>query len=98
MTVETPQLAAVLSSSLVSSRPTPSRPKSRCTDIRTISARPETVTPRRENGCMTDESLSTASTEVLEHECTTLAAQIAAATCRFLLVIAELDRREAWSQ
>ena len=47
---------------------------------------------------MTDDSLSTASTEVLEHECTTLAAQIAAATCRFLLVIGELDRREAWGQ
>lgn len=44
---------------------------------------------------MTD-TISSTSTEVLEHEVTTLAAQIAAATCRFLLVIGELDRREAW--
>ena len=47
---------------------------------------------------MTDDSLTTASTEVLVHECTTLAAQIASATCRFLLVVAELDRREAWAE
>lgn len=47
---------------------------------------------------MTDESLSSTSTEVLVHECTTLAAQIASATCRFLLVVAELDRREAWAE
>jgi hypothetical protein len=40
--------------------------------------------------------LSGTSNEVLEHECQTLAAQIAAATCRFLLVIGELDVREAW--
>src|SRR5687768_15611088 len=45
---------------------------------------------------MTD--LSRTSTEVLEHECVTSAAEIAAATCRWLLVIAELDRREAWGQ
>lgn len=48
-------------------------------------------------GGMSD-SLGSTSTEVLEHECTTLAAQIASATCRFLLVIAELDRREAWGR
>jgi hypothetical protein len=35
-------------------------------------------------------------TERLEHEITTLAAQLAAATCRWLLLVAELDRREAW--
>lgn len=45
---------------------------------------------------MTD--LSRTSTEVLEHECVMSAAEIAAATCRWLLVIAELDRREAWGQ
>jgi hypothetical protein len=45
---------------------------------------------------MSDESLTNTSTEVLEHEAVTLAAQIAAATCRWLLVIAELDRRQAW--
>ena len=37
-------------------------------------------------------------TERLEAEACTLAAQIAAATCRFLLVVAELDRREAWRE
>jgi hypothetical protein len=47
---------------------------------------------------MTDESITTASNEVLEHEVTTLAGQIAAATCRFLLLIGELDSREAWGQ
>ena len=47
---------------------------------------------------MTDESLTGTSTEVLEHEVVTLAAQIAQATCRFLLVVAELDRRSAWAQ
>ena len=45
---------------------------------------------------MTIDDLSTTSNEVLEHECQRLAAQVAAATCRFLLVIAELDKREAW--
>ena len=55
-----------------------------------------TVTARRHDWWMTDDSLSTASNEVLEHEATRLSAQIAVATCRLLLVIAELDRREAW--
>lgn len=36
------------------------------------------------------------STERLEAEITQLAAQLAAGTCRFLLMVAELDRREAW--
>jgi hypothetical protein len=44
---------------------------------------------------MTD-NLTSTSTEVLEHEATTLAAQIAAVTCRFLLVLGELDNRETW--
>lgn len=35
-------------------------------------------------------------TERLEHEVTTLAAHLAAATARWLLLVAELDRREAW--
>jgi hypothetical protein len=35
-------------------------------------------------------------TEQLEAETCTLAAQLAAATCRFLLLIGELERREAW--
>ncbi|MCU1487704.1 MAG: hypothetical protein JWN67_4450 [Actinomycetia bacterium] len=35
-------------------------------------------------------------TERLEHEVTSLAAHLAAATCRWLLLVAELDRREAW--
>ena len=47
---------------------------------------------------MTDVSISSASNEVLEHELTTLAGQIAAATCRFLLLVAELDRRGAWGE
>jgi hypothetical protein len=47
---------------------------------------------------MGNESVRSCSTEVLEHEMVTLAAQIAQATCRFLLVIAELDRRKAWAQ
>lgn len=34
--------------------------------------------------------------QALESEVRTLAAQIAAATCRFVLLIGELDRREAW--
>jgi hypothetical protein len=37
-------------------------------------------------------------TERLEAEVCSLAAQIAAATCRFLLLVAELDRREAWKE
>src|SRR4051794_17361617 len=35
-------------------------------------------------------------TEQLEWETCTLSAQLAAATCRFLLLIGELERREAW--
>jgi hypothetical protein len=35
-------------------------------------------------------------TERLEHEVTTLAAHLAAATYRWLLLVAELDQREAW--
>ncbi|MDQ1520431.1 MAG: hypothetical protein QOI55_1504, partial [Actinomycetota bacterium] len=35
-------------------------------------------------------------TEQLEAETCTLAAQLAAATCRFVLLIGELARREAW--
>lgn len=37
-------------------------------------------------------------TERLEAEVCTLAAQLAAATCRFGLLVAELDRREAWKE
>lgn len=47
---------------------------------------------------MADDSITTASNEVLEHEVTALAGQIAAATCRFLLLVAELDRRESWRE
>jgi hypothetical protein len=36
-------------------------------------------------------------TERLEHEACELAAELAATTCRFLLVVAELDRRRAWA-
>lgn len=39
-----------------------------------------------------------ATTEHLEAEVCTLAAQIAAATSRFVLLVAELDRREAWKE
>src|SRR3954469_7468217 len=35
-------------------------------------------------------------TEQLEWETCTLSAQLAAATCRFVLLIGELERREAW--
>jgi hypothetical protein len=35
-------------------------------------------------------------TEQLEAEACTLAAQLAAATCRFLVLVGELERREAW--
>jgi hypothetical protein len=38
------------------------------------------------------------STERLEAEVCTLAGQIAAATCRFVLLVAELDRRETWRE
>jgi hypothetical protein len=37
-------------------------------------------------------------TERIEAEVCTLAGQIAAATCRFVLLIAELDRRESWRE
>ncbi len=37
-------------------------------------------------------------TERIEAEVCTLAGQIAAATCRFVLLIAELDRRGAWAE
>jgi Domain of unknown function (DUF222) len=37
-------------------------------------------------------------TERLEAEVCTLAGQIAAATCRFVLLVAELDRRETWRE
>lgn len=36
-------------------------------------------------------------TERLEHEVTSAAGRLAAETCRFLLLVAELDRREAWA-
>lgn len=36
-------------------------------------------------------------TERLEHELTTLAAHVSAATARWLLLVAEYDRREAWA-
>ena len=36
--------------------------------------------------------------EVLEHEITSLAAQIHAATCRWLGLVAEYDAREGWAQ
>ena len=34
----------------------------------------------------------------LEAEITSLSAHIAAATCRFLLLVAEFDRREGWAR
>jgi hypothetical protein len=37
-------------------------------------------------------------TERLEAEVCTLAGQIAAATCRFVVLVGELDRREAWRE
>ncbi len=40
--------------------------------------------------------LASMATERLEAEAATLAGHLAAATCRFLDVVAELDRREAW--
>lgn len=46
---------------------------------------------------MTDESIATTSNEVLEHEVVALAGQIASATCRFLVLVAELDRRNVWA-
>src|SRR5262249_54167436 len=41
-------------------------------------------------------NVATMTTERLEAETCTLAAQLAAANCRFLLLIGELARREAW--
>ncbi len=41
--------------------------------------------------------LASMATERLEAEAATLAGHLAAATCRFLDVVAELDRREAWA-
>jgi hypothetical protein len=38
------------------------------------------------------------SLEILEHEICELGAHIAAATCRWLLLIAEFDRREGWAK
>jgi hypothetical protein len=43
-----------------------------------------------------DVALSSMATERLEAEVQTVAAMLAAATCEWLLMIAELDRREAW--
>jgi hypothetical protein len=42
------------------------------------------------------QGVSEMATEQLEAETCTLAAQLAAATCRFLLLVGELERREAW--
>ncbi len=44
-----------------------------------------------------DAGLEALETERLEAEITTLAGHIAAATCRWLLLVAEFDRREAWA-
>ncbi|HEY5011629.1 MAG TPA: DUF222 domain-containing protein, partial [Acidimicrobiia bacterium] len=44
-----------------------------------------------------DDSLATTATERLEADVQTGAASLAAATCEWLLRIAELDRREAWA-
>ena len=40
--------------------------------------------------------LSGRPTDWIEAEITTLAGHIAAATCRFILLIAEFDRRDGW--
>jgi hypothetical protein len=45
---------------------------------------------------LVDVGLAEMATEQLEAETCTLAAQIAAASCRFLMLISELERREAW--
>jgi HNH endonuclease. len=45
-----------------------------------------------------DDSLAGVPTERLEAEACTLAAGLAAAACRFLLLVGELDRREAWKE
>lgn len=44
------------------------------------------------------ESVQDLPLEQLEHQITELAAHIYAATCRWLLLVAEFDRREAWRQ
>jgi hypothetical protein len=44
-----------------------------------------------------DPELESLATERLEAEITTLAAHIAAATCRWLRLVSEFDRREAWA-
>jgi hypothetical protein len=45
---------------------------------------------------LVDVGIAEMATEQLEAETCTLAAQIAAASCRFLMLIGELERREAW--
>ena len=44
-----------------------------------------------------DVGVESLETERLEAEITTLAGHIAAATCRWLVLVAEFDRREAWA-
>ena len=44
-----------------------------------------------------DQGFASLPLERLEHEITELAAHIHAATCRWLLLVAELDRREGWA-
>ena len=44
-----------------------------------------------------DSTIEELATERLEAEITTLAGHIAAATCRWLLLVGEFDRREAWA-
>jgi len=41
-------------------------------------------------------SVAVLATERLEAEITTLAGQLAAGECRWLLLVGEFDRREAW--
>jgi len=45
---------------------------------------------------VTTDALSLLSVEALEDELSSLAARLAASTCRFLLAVAEYDRRRAW--
>src|SRR4051794_740336 len=54
----------------------------------------ETLTPSADHAGQG--SVEALATERLEAEITTLAGHIAAATCRWLLLVAEFDRREAW--
>ena len=49
-----------------------------------------------EDGVDARESVAVLPTERLEAEITTLASQLAVGECRWLLLIAEFDRREAW--